>query len=203
MAEKARNGGALPIENDSIWNEPSEGCMQCGYVQGGTMQWRSHFSREDLAKKLALLFGNKVKRRNMAKEARECAKKYYSWELTSLKWQVLLCSIKIKDRSKTWESNELVKIPTEDSPPAGLSNEDWLLWCYKNILRRDGVDADGKRTWMQNLEAGMDRNMLEAHFRSLMKDNIKVAEALANPGGTTNPIERVAKEIEEVESGNK
>lgn len=200
MAEKARNGGALPIENESIWNEPSEGCQKCGYTNGGTMQWRSHFSREDLAKKLAALFGNEQRRSKMAQEARECAERYYNWDLVALKWQNVLDSIEVKDRSETWEADEIVKKPTEDSPPPGLSDEEWLEWCYKNILRRTGVDNDGKKTWLGQLQMGASRRQLEQYFRSLMADNVKVAEALENPEKAgMNPIERVAQEIKEAE----
>lgn len=204
MGEKARNGGALPINNESIFNEPSEGCKQCGYTVGGTMQWRSHFSRSDLAKKLALLFGNEPKRRIMAEQARECAEKYYDWNLTALKWQNILDSIDIKDRDGTWETTEMVRKPTEEAAPDNLSDEDWLTWCYQNILRRTGVDNDGKKVWLGQLQMGATRRQLEAHFRDLMKDNVRVAEVLEDPEKAgMDPMQRIAKEIAEFEESRR
>lgn len=217
LAEKARNGGGLPIVNDSIWNEPSEGfnCKRCGdpNTNGGTMQWRSHFSRKDLAKKLALLFGDENYRRRLSREARKCAERFYSWDLTAKKWEAILDTMKLKDRSKTWDAplDQIIKVPTNESAPQGLDDEEWLLWCYQNILCRtdkdeDGneigpvqkVDNDGRHTWLGRLKSGVPRSELESHFRSLMRDNEKVAAVVADPERAfMNPIERVAAEVAE------
>jgi hypothetical protein len=113
----------------------------------------------------------------------------------------VLDSIEIKDRSETWEAEEIIKKPTSESPPQGLSDEQWLEWCYKNILRRDGVDNDGRKTWLGQLQLGTNRDQLEEYFRGLMADNVRVAEALENPErAAMNPIQRIAEEIKEAES---
>jgi len=202
LYEKARNGGGLPIANDTLFNEGG-GCPDCDAVRrGGTMQWRSLFDRKDLAKKLADLFGNEQKRKTMGREARRCAEQFYDWALTAKKWEAILDTAPIKNRSETWDQIEPVKVATKDKPPSDMSNEEWLLWCYQNILRRTGVDNDGKKTWIGQLDAGAPRQQLEEHFRSLMKDNEVTAAALADPEKAgMDPIQRIAKEIKDFERG--
>lgn len=215
MYEKARNGGGLPIENATLFSEGTDGCARCAEIRpeerqrrgGGTMQWRSLFDRKSLAKRLAELFGNENYRRRLSQEARGCAEKFYDWEFTALKWQAFLDTVQIKDRNKTWSLQD-VKIATRESAPEKLSEDEWLLWCYQNILCRtkedgtpvDKVDADGRRTWLGYRQKGVSRKDIEANLRQLMSGNEAVAELLKNPEKAgMNPMERVQAEIEEAE----
>lgn len=216
MYEKARNGGGLPIENETLFSEGSDGCPRCAEVRpgethrrgGGTMQWRSLFDRKSLAKRLSELFGNEVYRRRLSQQARECAERYYDWDLTALKWQAFLDTVQVKDRNKTWNLSD-VKIATREDAPLGLSDDEWLLWAYRNILRRtkengspvDKVDADGRRTWIGFLQKGVSRKDIETNLRKLMAGNEEVAELLKNPERAgMNPMEKVAAEVREAEA---
>jgi len=216
LYEKARNGGGLPIENDTLFSEGSEGCARCAEVRpnemhkrgGGTMQWRSLFSRKSLAKRLSELFGNEPHRRRLALEARECAENYYDWELTALKWQTFLDTVQIKDRNKTWNLSD-IKIATKESAPSELNDDEWLLWAYRNILCRtkedgtpvDKVDADGRRTWLGYIKNGVSRQAIEDQLRQLMAGNEQVAELMRNPEKAgMNPMERIAAEVKEAEN---
>jgi glycosyltransferase involved in cell wall biosynthesis len=202
MAEKARNGGGLHIENATIMNESGGACARCGESKGGssTMQWRSLFNRKHLAQRLAEVLGSSSYHKKLSREARQCAERYYNWDLTAKKWEALIDNLPLKERSLTWESGELISVPTKESPPNNLSDEEWLLWCYKNILCRTGVDNDGKRTWLSQLQRGAPRAQLEDYFRKLMKDNEVVAEALANPSRAgMDPMQKIADEIKEAE----
>lgn len=221
LSEKANNGGAMPIANDTMFNEGG-GCPDCdSRRRGGTMQWRSLFDRRDLARKLARLYTDENYRERMGFEARKCAEKYYNWDLVSKKWEALIDTAPIKDRSETWEGESVIRIATKKQAPNDLTDEEWLLWEYQNVLQRtekdketgkellddEGkpipvhkVDNDGMRTWIAHLKQGATRQELDVYFRSLMKDNERVAKVLADPKGSSmTPMERIAKEIEESE----
>lgn len=188
MYEKARMGGALPIVNDTI------------YTESETMQWRSLFNRKDLAKKLARLFKNTEERKRMGREARECAEKYYSWDLTALKWEAWITSAKIKDRNGTWNKDNEIKTYVKDPAPSDLSNDEFLEWCYKNILGRNGVDGDGRKYWNTVLAQGIPRGELESHFRQLVDDENRLKTLTHNPQKlNTDPVERIRAQIEEYE----
>lgn len=213
LAEKARNGGALPIDNDTIFNEGG-GCPECdSRRRGGTMQWRSLFNRRDLAKKLARLYGDDNYRRRLGAEGRKCAEKYYNWELVAKKWEAIIDTAPLKDRSETWDSEHVIRVSTKDQAPDGLTNEEWLLWEYQNVLQRtekdpktgeqvpvSKVDNDGLRTWIGHMKQGAHRQELDKYFRSLMEDNDRVAKVLADPEGSAlTPMEQMSKVIEESE----
>lgn len=192
LYEKARNGGAIPIQNDTL------------YTESETMQWRSLFDRQDLVKKLAKLFRDPKYREKLSRQARECAVKYYNWDLTAKKWEAAIDSAPIKDRSKTWNAPVEIKEYVEHRAPGNLSNEEFVEWCYKNILRRDGVDPDGMKTWRGVLENNQaTRDQLEDHFRKLVDEEnkaklYKTNAKMLNP----DPVERVKAQIEAYENGD-
>lgn len=184
LYEKARNGGALPIHNDTIYTEHETG------------QWRSLFSRSDLSNKLASLLRNEDKRQKLAKEAQECAMKYYTWDLCSKKWESLLDSIAIRDRKETWDSPiEELKKPNPNSPPEGLSDEEFVEWLYINILCRQGSDSSGKHYWCQILQnKNVARKDIERHFRALVEKENAVKMLRKNPKNPNTRPEDVIRE---------
>lgn len=193
LAEKARNGGAMPIKNSTI------------YTEHETMQWRSLFSREDLCEKMAQLLFNRTNLERFGKEARECAEKFYSWELCAKKWEFHIDSIKIKDRNDTWDAPIDIKEPTKSSPSAELGDQEFIEWLYKNILMRDGVDSEGMRYWSTMLQQHQDkrdaREKMEEHFRGIIEEENKSKRLRENPKlGITNPVDRIAQQIKELES---
>jgi glycosyltransferase involved in cell wall biosynthesis len=199
LYEKARNGGALPIDNLS-----EDGLMPTR-IEHETMQDRSLFNRIDLADKLALLFGDEEKRQRLSKEALECAQKYYGWELCTTKWEWELDSIEIKNRKETWEKPIEIKEPVKEPIPDNLNNKEWLDWCYKNILMRPkGIDESGLQYWSKAIESSQDqkkaRNDLEKFFRKMTEDENKSKKILENPRlALTDPIQIVRDIVEEAE----
>jgi glycosyltransferase involved in cell wall biosynthesis len=212
LYEKARNGGALPVENKAFFLEGG-GCPDCDNLQrGSTMQKRSLFDKKHMAKRLAELFGDENYRMKMSREAHECAKKYYDWDLVSLKWQAMIDNLDLKDRKNTCDSQKEIRVATKESPPEGLDDEQWLLWCYQNILQRrneddtpvDKVDPDGRRTWLGQLNAGIPRSMIEGRLRQLMKHNEELKKVLEDPDKFgLNPVEQIKREIERIEAEDK
>lgn len=196
LYEKARNGGAMPIDNDTI------------YTESETMQWRSLFSREDLADKLAVLMEDDDKRSRMANQARLCGEKFYNWDLCVSKWEYEFDSVKIKDRTTTWDRPIEIKNMNKSSAPDLPNNRDgfkeWLTWCYLNILCRKGIDADGLQYWTRILENAQDKNKakdeIEKHFRKMIEQENYSKMIISNPNMTiTDPVERIRKQIEDIE----
>jgi ADP-heptose:LPS heptosyltransferase/glycosyltransferase involved in cell wall biosynthesis len=191
MYEKNRNGGAMPIENETI------------YLERETGQWRSLFDRNDLVKKLALLLGDDLRRNKMSKEARECAAKYYNWDLCALKWEHELLSDTPKDRAEHWDKPVDIRPLPKEHPPMELDNKEWIEWCYENILGRSGVDAGGMRTWTADLEASdrankrvEGRQRLEKFFRDMIeKENASKAIRQDPKLALVNPVERIRDKI--------
>lgn len=188
LYEKARNGGALPIKSNTL------------YTEHETMQWRDLFDPDDLAANLAYLFGNEYARKELAFEARKCASRYYSWDLTAKKWEYWLSAVPIKDRNKTWGAPIELKSPDPESPPPDLSNEDFIEWCYKHILCRSGVDPGGMQYWVAILTQGAPRQQIEAHFRKLIDEENITKQTLLNPNiSHPDPVTRVSDIIKRTE----
>jgi len=198
MYEKARNGGALPIKN------LTENPKAMTYVESETMQNRSLFDRYDLAEKMAMLLRDENKRANMSIEARKCAEKYYNWDLAATKLEYHLLSVPIKDRKTTWERTIEIKTINENSPPSTAfdkeGNREWLVWCYKNILGRSGIDPEGLKHWTGAIENATDKNKarseIEKHFRQMVNSENFSKMLIKNPDlALTDPVEKIRKQI--------
>ncbi len=183
LYEKARNGGGVPIRSSTL------------YTESETMQWRDLFDRKDLAKKMAELMSNDVKRIKLSKEARECALTFYNWDLCAKKWEAYIDTANLKDRSTTWNAPVEIKIPEEVGPPRDLSDQDFIVWCYKKILCRRGVDDEGMHHWLRSLAQGMTRNQLEDHFRKIINDENKKKKMLMNKNNTETDIRKIIENI--------
>lgn len=193
LSEKARNGGAIPINNATIFTET--GSNHPG--SEGTMQWRSLFDKKDLVRKFVKLFKDEGYRDKLAREARECAEKFYNWDLTAKKWEALIDTIELKDRSRTWESTLEVKELPKEQPPEDVELEKYIEWCYKNILKRSGVDPEGLKHWSGMISGGkITKKQFEDHLKSMIEKDNKVAEMMQNPEkANPSPIERVKAEV--------
>jgi glycosyltransferase involved in cell wall biosynthesis len=188
LYEKARNGGALALASDTLYTEAETG------------QWRDLFCRKDLAKKLGMLIGSEARRIHLGRQARECAEKFYGWDLCAKKWESLIDSIDLKDRSKTWNAPIALKEPCAYGPPSDLSDVEFVKWCYINILCRQGVDNDGMHYWTRQLAQGASRQEMEKHFRNIInKENEKKKILMSPDAKNTDPMERIKKVIEKAE----
>ena len=129
------------------------------------MAIRSLPDNDDFLKKLETLILNPKKRKRLADEARNCAIKTHPWDVTANKFIKLFEEIEILDRANTWDRNPRFKYVTEQRPPQGLNNEDFVHWCYTNILGRV-ADEKGFNDWMANLTKGGSRDSIEHFFRN-------------------------------------
>ena len=192
LHEKAKNGGAMPIANETI------------YTESDTMQWRSLFDRKDLVRKMITLIRNEDQRRKLALEARQCAEDHYDWDLTALKWMAHIDNAPIKDRSTTWDAKGEIKEYTNDAHPEDGTEEEFLLWAYQNILCREGVDPEGMKYWKGAMLGGhITRAQLVQHFKRLIdeENKVKVLNTKTANDFETDPIKKVANIIKEVENG--
>ena len=199
--EKARNGGALPIKNIG------DDTRLASYTEQETGQNRSLFNRQDLCDKIALLIKDEPKRLKLAREARQCAVKYYDWDLTAKKWEYWISSAKIKNSAETWDAPIVLKpLPKESIYDKDLSNKEFIEQCYLKILSGKLPDPQGYRTWMQALQNGGEegtpenaqrRKELEAHFRSLIeKENEQKMLKKGTIKKAVSPVEKARKFVE-------
>ena len=180
LYEKARNGGGIPIKGDIE-------------TESETMQWRFWFDRQDLVDKLTKLFKKPDLIKRMGAEARRCAQQYYEWDLTAKKWEYILDSTSVKDRSETWDkpAPKYIKMPLDALHKAeNMSDEEFVARCYRDILGRE-PDEDGFKNWMQDLQKGRPRDSIEKYFRSITGRNNRQAELLkaAETGAAKSPLD--------------
>jgi len=156
MEDHVQNGGGLPIKIGRF------------YTECETMAIRSLPDNTDFEKKLEMLCLDSKKRKRLAKEARKCAVKMHNWDLSVRKIEKLFDTMKLKDRDTSWDRQPKFKYLTEQRPPANYSNQDFIHWCYTNILGRV-ADEKGFNDWMNSLQKNEDRNSVEQFFRNEIK----------------------------------
>jgi glycosyltransferase involved in cell wall biosynthesis len=153
MEDHVENGGGLPIKIGRF------------YTESETMAVRSLPDIEDMADKMKKLLVDKEMRLRMGKEARECAERMHSWDVSAKKLENIIDVLDIHDRKYTWERRPSIKIATTLRPHPGMSNEQFVTWCYKNILCRE-PDKKGFHDWIKNLSKGQSRESVEEFFRA-------------------------------------
>lgn len=207
--EKARNGGAIPIEN------LKDEFGLCSYTEHETYQNRSLFNRKDLAEKMAMLLRSDPMRIKLAKEGRECATKFYQWDLSAKKWEWWLASFKIKDRKETWEAPIVLKEITSENIYLNkeLNNQQFVEQCYEKIVSGKKPDPQGFRHWMGVLEkAGPEgtnnnilcRKELENFFKNKIhqENEVKKLKLKASQNASTNIVDRIKNFVSECEESD-
>lgn len=153
MEDHVQNGGGLPINVGRM------------YTECETMAYRSLPDNNDFFKKLEMLCLNPKKRMKLSKDARKCAVKMHNWDVTANKLIEIFDDMPLLDRNKSWDRQPKFKYMTDERPPSELSNEEFVQWCYINILHRM-PDEKGFNDWMQNLAKNNDRRGIEQFFRN-------------------------------------
>ena len=190
LHEKAHNGGGIPVKGDLE-------------TEAETMQWRHWFNRQDFVDKLTKLFKKKGLAEKIGRAGRRCIEQYYNWDLIAKKWEYILDSIDIKDRSTTWEMPlEVLSMPNEPlHTQAQLTNEEFITQCYLQLLGRQ-PDEDGYNNWLNNLRQGQSREAIEKFFRGVTNRKNRAAQLL-NPTSNplqTNPIEQIANGMDSTDT---
>jgi glycosyltransferase involved in cell wall biosynthesis len=153
MEDHVENGGGMPIKVGRYYTEPE------------TMAYRSLPDLDDFVKGMETMIFDDTKRLKMAKEAREVAEKSHRWEDTVKKLEDIFDKISIHNRESTWDRHPNFAFENHQRPPQGLSNEQFVAWCYLNILGRR-PDPKGFEDWMKSLAGGSTRDNVENFFRS-------------------------------------
>ena len=153
MEDHVENGGGLPIKIGRF------------YTEAETMAIRSLPDNDDFLNKLEMLVLDHKKRDKMGKKARSVSEKLHPWKATTDKLEKIFDKLDIKDRNFTWDKSPEFAITTRERPSPGLSNEDFVHWCYQNILGRP-ADEKGFKDWTTNLAKGGTRDAIESFFRN-------------------------------------
>lgn len=155
MEDHVENGGGLPIKIGRKYHEAETSAI------------RSLPDIDDLVKKMEKLALNDKLRARMGNEARACALAMHDWEITAKKFEDIIDEVEPLDRSQTWNRPPKLEFVNPERPPAGLSDKDFIVWCYINILHRK-PDEKGFSDWKNNLAQGATREEVENFFRNLV-----------------------------------
>lgn len=137
------------------------------FHEAATMQRRCYFDRNDLAKKLKVLF-DKEQLTELSKDAVFSIKDNCDYNDIAEKWMYVIENLPAKDRSQTWEKPidpqtmpDIIDANRFEIP--NLPDEQFVDWCYTNILKTT-VDAVGKLSWINDLKAGRSRKDIMQYF---------------------------------------
>jgi len=153
MEDHVQNGGGLPIKIGRF------------YTEAETMAIRSLPDNTDFLKGLEKLALNGKRRDKLGKQARKCAEKLHDWKITIDKLESMFDDMEINDRANTWDRAPTFKDLTNARPTPNMSNEEFVHWCYVNILNRP-ADEKGFNDWMTQLNKGGNRDSVESFFRN-------------------------------------
>lgn len=147
------------------------------FTEAATMQTRAYFDRKDLTKKLEILL-DKSKLKKLSSEALYSIKENCDYDSIVKKWKYVFDNLPMKDRASTWFKplNDADAPITSVNVPDGMSDEQFVDWCYTEILKT-GVDAVGRQTWLENLSVGRPRREIVEYFASV-KNKDKQAEMI-------------------------
>jgi glycosyltransferase involved in cell wall biosynthesis len=102
----------------------------------GTNQWRALPDIEDAALKMFEFFSQTQDFRNkMGQESRAAAEKYYNWDLIQKIWEDAIDTV---NPTNTWLSTPNL-IQPDLNIPQGLNNEQFVEWCYRNIIHEPAL----------------------------------------------------------------
>lgn len=161
MEDHVENGGGLEIELRTKYTEPE------------TMAIRTLPSIDDMARKMKKLLTDHRLRKKLSAEAREVCEKMHNWDISAKVIEDVIDNMDIHDRTQTWDARPALRFQASfGAPPAQASNEQFVVWCYKNILGRD-PDQKGFNDWMNNLNKGASRESVYGYFRGEIESHNK------------------------------
>lgn len=152
MEDHVENGGGLPIKVERFYHEAETGAT------------RSLPDVNDMVRKMEKLAFNDKLRISKGKEARKCVETMHDWDITAKKLEKIFDAMEVSDREETWDKPPKIELLTNERPPQGLNNKDFVVWLYINILKRV-PDQQGFNHWMTTLSKGGNRAEVEQFFR--------------------------------------
>ncbi len=153
MEDHVENGGGLPIKISRFYHEAETSAI------------RSLPDIDDLVSKMEKLVLDKKLRKRLGGEARKCAEKMHRWEITTDRLQEIFDAIELCDRAEGWDAKPSFKVVTSEQPPQKMTAQDFIQWCYINILQRI-PDEEGMNTWLEKLQKGGRPEEVIGYFRS-------------------------------------
>lgn len=136
------------------------------FHEAATMQRRCYFDRNDLTKKLKIL-GDPQKLKTLSLAAVKSIRENCDYEEVAKKWEYVIDNLPAKNRSETWDKeidpSTLPILQAHNIEIPNLSDEDFVDWCYTNILETE-VDKVGRVTWIDNLGQGRPRQDIVEYF---------------------------------------
>lgn len=163
MEDHVQNGGGIPIKVDRFYHEAETSAV------------RSLPDIDDMVDKMLKFATDDDFRTKLASEAREVSERMHSWDITAKKVEEVLDSTEILDRQKTWGRPAYYKFISETLPPQNLSDEEFVVWAYMNILGRM-PDEDGFNNWIGQLKAKAPREKIIDYFRTTVNDENMLEE---------------------------
>lgn len=153
MEDHVENGGGAAIPVGRYYHESE------------TMAIRSLPDLDKMVEGMAKLAFDEKHREKLAREARECAVNLHHWDVTVKKVEEILDNVELLDREKTWDRPPNILTINPHRPSPNLTDEQFVLWCYVNILSRR-PDDKGFQDWMNSLKSGTPRDKVESFFRN-------------------------------------
>lgn len=160
MEDHIENGGGLPLNIGHT------------FIESETMAERTYPSISHMVNQLKILLTNSNERKALGRQARECAEKLHGWPVATNKLISIVEKLPLHDRSTTWNAGPNQKILNMSTPQDNLSNEEFVYWCYKNILGRE-PDTNGFNDWCASLKNGKSKQAVLEYFRDVVRtDNL-------------------------------
>jgi len=153
MEDHVQNGGGLALPVGRFYHEAE------------TMAIRSLPDLDKMVEAMAKISFDEKLRTKLAKEARKCAEKMHGWDVTVKEIERIIDGIEPLDREKTWDRPPNITAINPARPAPNLTDEQFVLWCYMNILSRR-PDDKGFNDWMNSLRSGTSRENVESFFRN-------------------------------------
>jgi glycosyltransferase involved in cell wall biosynthesis len=148
------------------------------YYEPETGCWRVHTDIEHAADQMAKYLMDRELLKKMQDDARACAVKHYDWDKNWKEWEYILDNISIKDRAQTWDSPVNIINWQDAKPPTGVSDQDFIVWCYNKVLRQD-VDVKGLQDWLRTIQYYQERGATnEVARKQVLEFFQKTAEGL-------------------------
>ena len=120
--EQANAPGGIPIKIGRLFQESL----------AGTNQWRALPDIQDTAQKLFEFFSlSEEERKVMGQNARKCIEQHYNWNDVAKVWESAIDTI---GQAQPWDG-PLDIIRPNLQIPNNLTNEQFVEWCYKYILK--------------------------------------------------------------------
>jgi hypothetical protein len=140
------------------------------YYEPETSQRRALPDTQDCADKMFEIITNDELRDKMSQEARDSVVENHNVADMVARWKFIFDNINPKPIDETWDSPVVLRMPNDSLPPANINDEQFVMWCYQNVLG-DPIDPDGVKNWVASIRNKV--NTPEAVYQYFMEESVK------------------------------